>query len=497
MNNPFKDYTENSMSEVQIRSKHKEELAQKMFENRFEKKPFWTWTKAIFTAPVLATIAIYFFFNFNEKVFQEVLLPQEALAQVLENTFDLDSFATTFGLPDDGKLHHRIIHSKSVMDMYGISESKSGRTDLWSDGDQVRKDNLYNVGDSGLKMLNSTMIDQHDHLCHTGKMSVPECVSLKDVQEERVEQIISNHGLLYPVVQEGWISDLKGQLTTNHDMLGVLLSWSTIEPIEKKINIWTGNSLTTINSGVILSSEQKSVYHSHDDLNYINQLKDDKYWHSAFIDIDHLKPNLNSDNIYFQIQMIDAEIESAYQKALAEREGNAKSEDFQFITKASIVYQFDPSDGQLIKLPAQKVISEIKSHTVLQETLDDALISILGPALYIMKNPNEFKNPNSVEDTEYKGENIIKLNYSLSKDYFLQFGHYTAEEYSKYSIDLFMDSSQTKFLGYSFKKDGKELHSIWIEDEILPNSQKSDLFNKAKWLELANENYNSLKHLDT
>lgn len=467
LNDLFKKYSDQSFEEIEIDSHHKKQLLSHLFKEKEVKRHFWTWTKAIFTAPVVATIAIVFFLSSNQETVK-VLLPQEALAQALENTFNLDTFETTFGLPDDGKLYHRVMtynsnHSENPIEPYVAT------TNIWTDGTKMRRDSLIlSKSNDQYRNFNSFLINpQEDLRCYLELFK--ECESLSAFNANEIERFTSGKGVYNAIETENLIENLTVEPFYDAPKGPVyLIQWSTKEPM-KSAGILNGYDLNGGAGGMI--DDPYTVAHP-DANSYVNDLKEGKYWHKTSISMD---TNFIADKKFFQITNHDS------QHLIDPRETESASQNFDPNSKPeySMIYTID-RNYKVSPFATDAYIQEIKKRNTSTDAAKDMYYMGFQTAIFFLKRDN-FSDPVFVKNIKRDGIEMVQLRFILPDAYFRSI---TPDPITDdYFIDLFIDESQTRFLGYAKIKNEVELESLWIEDGVLPDSQKLKFFDKSAWME--------------
>lgn len=474
-NDLFKKYQNLSFKEIDIDSDHKKKLKQNLFRKKEAKSHFWTWTKAIFTAPVLAAFALIFILNSKQETVKQIMQPQEALAQAIKNTFDFNSFEKTFGLPNDGKFYHR---------QYSYNyENTDSIIDLWRDKTNIRIDEsrVFNSWFNDFHLLNkekmfiSTLLNEKTY-CE-GQISESIGPSFDCFTPEEIKKTLAEIDLspFFPPNKEDFIGDLT--YSDTYDELygpGFILNWSTAKPIDHSWLSFSSLSRGLITNFVITDDFNWEDGYQLPEINqlgpkFFNQLKNGRYWHRATL---YTGISLEKDTFYFQI--------------ISDKESNGTPE------RKSMVYLIDSIKKEVQALSSQDFIEKIKEKALNNNISKQFFYRTLQPVIYILNHPEKFNEPIKTSLIDFQGEKIVESRYILPEAFFKQLAlstHAGTLIYIKpskedlYYIDFFFDQKQGQFLGYSIKKNESELESLWIQDKILPDAKTSQIFDENAWKE--------------
>lgn len=449
----FKEYLKKSQAEVEPNITLKRQLAGQLFSEKPAKKSFWTWTKAIFTAPVVATFVIIFILSSNQETVKQVLKPQEVLAQALENTFNLDSFERTFGLPDDGKFRYRKLTHTSK----GHGEQKLIRTfELWSDGLNIKADvfEAANELKSGFQSYLLNKAENYSCLFVTDFQSdifEPACETLG---KSKINFIGDQGEIFFPVEKETMINKIAFQnFYSKLDGPGLKISFSTSSPIKNPRFQFLDsnfNAISLFSSDALKSSENaKNSYQ-----------------------IQFMRSIVDQGNIvYFQVQDV----------VLPELSVNEK----ETLKTASMIYQLDSKAETIRALTPQEFKTKIPINVEYIQFISNS--GVLIPAFYMMRYPEYFRSPTRTEEVTYQGKSTLKMTFDLPESFSNETPTYLyppfagKSDVTGYKIEVFMDPEQNKFLGYAIKQNALEVEAVTLEDEILPDSEKSKIFNEDQW----------------
>ena len=462
LNDLFKKYQSHSFRGIDIDRHHKKRLRDSLFKTGKTKIPFWTWSKAIFTAPVVALIAIVFVLSSNKTLIQHTLLPQDALAQAIQNTFNLDSFETTFGLPDDGKFYHRVMtyHSNETENPNGPFAEM---THLWTDGKNMRRDvSLLHDNDTYHNFY--SFLVNHQENINCSFVLFKECQPLSTFNQDQITWFLEGGTPYKPVKSEELISDLS--ITPFYDGPKgpmYLLKWSTDEPM-KFAEIITGYDPM---GGAVGLIDDPAIVSKPDEYGFVNMLDGQKYWHGTTL---ALETKFIAKKQYFQIKNhVPLDARDPRQVAGGQIQNVPE--------KSSMIYAID-RNGTVGSLAPDEFVEDMKRYNASTDVDKDLFQMGFQSAIFSLKK-EKFARPIDIQSLEKEGEKLIKYRYLLSNDYYDPFIPVYPKE--DYFVDLYINETQTKFRGYVMVKDETELESLWIQDETLSDAKKTDLFDQAAW----------------
>ena len=487
----FKEYLKKSQAEVEPNVTLKRQLADQLFSQEPAKKSFWTWTKALFVSPFVAVFALIFLVTSNQGM-EQVFLHPAALAQAIDNTFNLEHFQTTLGLPNDGQFNHRqVIYSGHYETSKALRIHFTRTTDLWTDGHKVREDILTasntpphpNPLPNFVSNLINPDIDEDclfmgSEMCH----SLSEYAKFNE--SETFSEYFMTHRETYdPVEKETLISNLS--ITPVYDSPQgpiYVVEWSTKELMSEALlkNSYNahGGAIDFIND-----HEKNAPYTSGD--NYVNSLRDGRYWHKINI---HMPTSFLADKTYFQFVNHDADYPEEF---LSEEQKSAALKD----NIASMIYEVNRTSGKISVLTPEQFVEIAKSQKPLTSVLsEDELYDPTGKLqdlVFFLKH-EQFSQPVSVQAVDKNEKRAIQVQYALPESFLKMWDHESIARMD--SINFYLDETQTYFLGYDLiDKNGKLLESVWIKDEVLPDTEKPKIFDKEAWQETISQKLEAQK----
>lgn len=452
----FKDHLEKSMAEVEVDHTFKNELAEKLFSPQKGKKHFWTWTKAIFTTPVFAAIVLILILNSSKET---IIFSQQALAQAIDNTFDFDHFETTFGLPNDGKFYHRVLTYHNYGDDTPIVGAYAETMSLWTDSENIRSDVKFEPEHKEFTEFRSFLINPAAGLkCELALFK--ECELIETLKKQYVLTFSSGLDTHYPVAQENLLQNLD--INTFYDSTKgniYQLSWSTKKPLNGAAVIWSNDPAA---GGTVIALNSVNE-------DYTNKFEQGEYWHLVSIPMD---PRIDGGSVYFQIETDHflGELE------LEEKDLTPRNERLH-----SMIYALDKNQ-EISPVSIENFVSYLQNKYLLWPASDDSFKANFRSIIFALKNDTYSKNSIFLKNIERNEKSIIQIRYQLPSSYSKIF-YMPDEGEHEYFIDVFLNENQTRFLGYSLIKDEAELESLWIEDEVLPDGKKPQLFDKSAWME--------------
>lgn len=463
LNDLFKKYQSHSFREIDIDRHHKKRLQDSLFKTGKTKIPFWTWTKAIFTAPMVAVVAIVFILSSNKPIIEHTFLPQEALAQSLENTFNLDTFETTFGLPSDGKFYHRVMtyHSNAPENHYG---PYAETTDLWTDGKSVRRDITMLSDDATYRDFFSFLISAVDD-ANCSFVTFKECQPLAAFNQDQIKWFLDGNMPYKPADSEMLVSDLS--VAPIYDGLKgpiYFLKWSTKAPVQSA-EIMSGYDPMGGSLGFI---DDPAIVLNPDKYSFVNVFQDGKYWHGTTLAIE---TNFIAKKQYFQIKnhvslhQLDPHLIE-----------NGETQNH-FTEESSMIYAIDRNGG-VRSLTPDEFVEDMKGYNASTDAAKDLFHMGFQTAVFLLKH-NNFSAPIFIQHIEKNNQNLIQIRYQMPEIYNRIVGYEGSKD--EYKVDFFLDETQAHFVGYELIKNGTETESLWIKDEILPDAEKPNLFDQATW----------------
>lgn len=433
------------------------------------KRHWWKLSVPVVTVAVLGGIVFYSNTKQTDQSLTTLvtnsLRPQEALAAALEKMFTLDTFASTFGLANDGQLHHLELEHSLLTPSYqsidgtvtpaAITESA---IDIWS------QDNNIKIGESkqGQTLLNAV----EGKICSNNG-----CKTLEQLQQYDLDLNLSDHGWFYPITTETMISDLS--LEAFFDELngpGLYVSWSTLTPI------FRGQFVATTDSFIGGTETSILGYDSHGMKWYRNDQYDGKYWHRMPL-YHRLEDNTNT--YYIQILEVDN----------ADYFGTPDPNDEQTLRRGSMIYQLNYDTQTILPVSPDTVTQSIRDGSVVKAMLTPGYYRSIQPALYVLRHINDLGEPSSVTTGLEHGQVTQVMQYILPDSYTAELNTtYSGQsaEGARYTMDIYLDQTATQFLGYTVKEDDTILESLWLTDTILPNDQAADLFSTEQWPDKSN-----------
>lgn len=386
------------------------------------------------------------------------LLPQEALAAALEKTFTLDTFATTFGLQHDGQLHHLTLKHTLLEPAHQNNDRSIAATtnvsmmDIWSlDSDIKIAESKQDV-----TLLNST----------EGKICIGnDCQTLEEVQEKALDSNLSDNGWFYPVTSETMIDDVSlEKFFDNLNGPGAYVGWSTTTPLHQAQFVSATDSFIGGSGAAILG------YDSHGMKWFTNEERDGKYWHRMPL-YHSLEDNTN---IYY-IQILEIDNTDYF--------GTPNPEKPATLRRGSMIYQLDYSAQTIVPVTPEAVAQAIRDQSIAKVMLSSNYNRAIQPALYVLRHINDFNEPVSVEVSLENGQETKKMQYSLPDSYMAELKTtYSGphDESAKYIMNIYLDTTETQFLGYEVKQNETTLESLWLTDAVLPSEQANEIFKIKK-----------------
>jgi len=432
------------MNHIQIDSKFKQQLHTELTKQANASQPRQWWKFLIPTLSISAVAAVAIIIGVNNKpIIKQALLPQEALAAALSNVFTLDSIDSTLGLTSSDQLHHRQLH---------YTQEQTADIDLWT------QQNNFKFA------VNYSDPTNHDVITYNAvKQMLCEnsiCNDFATVQKIAQQQSLSNQGMFYPIDKEQMISDLSVEsFIDTMNGPGVYVTWSTTTPIVQ------GQFMSTDAFFVTSGGSAITDYTSHGMHWYTNEQHDGKYWHRMPVYHDIINA---TDNAYIQIQEVNnTDFFGVPNPALPTS-----------LRRASMIYTVHFSEQTITAVSPELVAQEIDKSILSNKISQFEFYQLLQPALYMMRHVNDLGDPITTTTTAHD-QTVKMLEYTLPDSYLAEVRtSYSGphDSSNKVTMDIYLDQTQTEFLGYTVKENGIVLEELWMTDEILPNDQAETIF---------------------
>lgn len=470
----FKDYLKKSQAEVEPNVPLKRQLSDQLFSQKFAKKSFWTWTKALFTAPAIAVLVVVMILTSNQT--GNVLITQNALAQAIQNTFNFDAFETTFGLPEDGQFHHRIMSYYNLYSPYASGSPKP--INLWMQQGNVRLDQFKSIPKfiSDQPVLESRMFIQGKNIFCSYLNIKDNNGGCLDAKKPKIPFTVSPTGPLYEAKNETLLQDVQIEsIYSEIEGAGVHLTFSTSTPLVDA-QLIVGNFRDGSYSTMTLPNEDEKFTDLKEG-DFINHLVDGKYWASLTLPI--ITPF--KEEIYFQLQKVP----DAFNRVVSKQDLDMDRSYNEIAEESSMIYLFDGTQKQLTPLSSEQFLEVQQKYSFSQLFIDEVFYSSVLPALYVTQHPDQFTEPLSIETIKHEGEEVEQIQFVLPRSYFVEMGpvyqNPDASRHDSYLINLYLNENRTRFRGYSILENGEEVEALWVSDEILPQAEFSEIFNEANW----------------
>lgn len=416
------------------------------------------WWKLIFPLMTVVTVVVIFITiqvqpNTNESLSETIvnsLRPQEALAAALQQVVNLETLNSSFGLPNDNQLHHRKLefsYTYPTVQESGLPQSASESINLWTDGSNTREDvDLKSSETESIVNSYSRLWNVSDQLyCigdHIGQQQECNLATERDMTSMIDPITVPDHENL---INDFTVTAFDG---TDQDPPGLLFTWTSEASMENWLidlmNYGTGN-------GIGMGSNERT------------QNDDGTYSYSAKIYDDVL---IRSGNLYIQIKQVN-------------------NNDQDVVLNSSMVYQLNSTTLALTPVTSSMLESAIGSEEDIRlDIMKGPYMDSLKPILYVLSNPERFSTPISITETTKNSTSATVYRFPLTNHYLSQSRTYLTDPTdNQFWIDLYLDSSNSTFLGYVITVNDKIAQQAWLTDEILPADQVNTIFDIDRWKE--------------
>lgn len=448
-------------------------LKQKLYEQLSHQSPssvrrWWKVLLPIFSITTLAVFVIILSVNKAPStnsvatIINKTILPQQALAAALEQVFTLDTFNSTLGLVESDELHHRSFtyqaYPSTLLEQATADMVMAHTMDLWTLKQNMKFKVTYQHAnskktESDTVLFNAdtqTMCDDHE-----------KCHALSALQQQAQARLLSDQGAFYPIASEPMATDIS--LESFMDELngpGVYVTWATPTPITH------GQFMSTSNFSDDMTGNAITDYTSHSMHWFTNDFHDNQYWHRM-----PLYQNITNltDSAYFQIQEVNN----------TDFFGVPDPATPTSLRRASMIYHVNFTNQTIVPVTPDEAATAI-NNAVLSNSLVKSLFNrSVQPALYLMRHANDFSDPlNSGSITKHDLP-VFKIEYPLPDSYMAEVQNLYSGPHdttANYLITMYLDATQSKFLGYEVTENDTVLESLWLSDEVLPSDQAASVF---------------------
>ena len=398
----------------------------------------------------------------------QIIDPKVALAESLKNTFGTESFSKTFGLGDQHTFRHRryVINVRHMDSDQAFEEipafmrTKQETIDVWGYEGNMRKDReiILEDGKGNEKTRNdSLLVALFEHQFCTTQTPYESAVSSSTCQDidTYVEDVVRFNVSVMDMtskIDESLIIDVETEpFYDEHNGKSVRLRWATQEPLKNA-------ALSTMYFPDGGGGADIFNYKKNNDF-FTNLLIDEKYWHGYPVT---LRLENTEEKLYFQIKH--------------KRTGIGSS-----------IYEYTYETNTTRPISYEEYVQKYKESVSQFFFLQGSYDQILQPALYMMKYPEEFREPSVISENEQiQGVPATRMRFQLTERFNIEANTWDLIPFTTQQptwMDIWYSPLEQRIVQYTIYDEHEQpMIDVFIAaDEVVHDVMPETFFSTELW----------------